>query len=72
MDHTLAKGMKTWKGNRNATTLLFSLKGLEVLLRDGRGEVKAIVMEYFNSILFHKFGPANKYHIYQSINESIN
>ena len=30
----------------------------------------ALVMEHFKSILFHKYGPANKQHAYQSINQS--
>ena len=42
-----------WKGNGNATILLFSLKGLEILLRERRGQVSAIAMERFNAILFH-------------------
>ena len=54
-----------WKGNGNTTTLQFSLKGLEVLYRERR-QVNTIVMEHFSSILFHKSGPANKQHTYQS------
>ena len=34
--------------------------------------METLVMEYFNSILFHKFGPANKQHANQSINQSVN
>ena len=30
--HKLTNGMKMWKGNGNITTLLFSLKGVEILL----------------------------------------
>ena len=30
----------------------------------------SVMFEYFNSILFHKSGPANKQHAYRSINES--
>ena len=56
----LANGMKMWKGNGNTTTLLFSLKGLEILHQGKRGQVKTIVMEHFSSILFHESGPANK------------
>ena len=29
--------------------------------------MNTIVMEHFNSILFHKFGPANKQHSYRLI-----
>jgi hypothetical protein len=60
MSHKLAKGMKMWKGIGNTTILLFSLKGLEILHQEIRGQVKTIVMEYFNGILFHKSGPAIK------------
>ena len=31
MNYKLANGMKMWKGNKNTTTLLFSLIGLEIL-----------------------------------------
>jgi len=72
MSHKLANGMKTWKGIGNTTTLLFSLKGLEILHHKRRGQVKTIVMEHFNGILFHKSEPANKQHTNQSINQSIN
>jgi hypothetical protein len=56
-----------WKGSGNTTTLLFSLKGLEIVYKERRGQVKTIVMEYFNGILFHNSGPANKQHTNQSI-----
>ena len=61
--------MNIWKGNGNNTTLLFSLKGLEILHQERRGQdlVKTIIMEYFNGILFHNSGPANKQHTNQSI-----
>ena len=49
--------MKTWKGNGNTTTLLFSLKGLEILHQERRGQVKTIVME------------PNKHHTHQPINQ---
>jgi hypothetical protein len=55
--------MKMWKENGNTTTLLFSLKGFGILHKERRGQVKTIVMEHFNGILFHRFGPANKQHI---------
>jgi hypothetical protein len=60
MNHKLANGMKLWKGNGNTTTLIVSQKGLEILHQERRGQVKAIAMARFNSIFFHKFGPANK------------
>ena len=60
MNHKLANGMKMWKGNGNTTTLLFSLKRLEIEDHERRGHVKTIVMA--NGILFHKSGPANKQH----------
>jgi hypothetical protein len=68
MNHKLANNMMMWKENRNTNTLLFSLKGLEILHKERRGQVKTIVMEHFNDILFHKSGPVNKHHTNQSIN----
>ena len=69
MNHKLANGMKMGRGNGNTTTLLFSLKKLEIVHLETRGHVKTIVMEHFNGILFHKSGPANKQHTNQSINQ---
>ena len=54
MNHKLTNGMKLWKGNGNTTTLLFSLKGHEIVHQERRGQVETIVMEHFNGILFHK------------------
>jgi hypothetical protein len=62
MNHKFANDMKMWKGNGNTTTLLFSLKILEIAHQQRRGQVKTIVMEHFNVILFHKSGPVNKQH----------
>ena len=67
MNHKLANGMRMWKGIGNTTTLLFSLKGLEILHQERRGQVKTILLEHFNGILFHKSGPANNQHNNQSI-----
>ena len=64
----MTNGMKIWEGNGNTTALLFSLKGLEIVHEQRRGQVKTIVMEHLNGILFHKSGPANKQHTNQSIN----
>ena len=58
--------MKIWKGNGNTSSLLFSLKGLEIIHQERREQVITIVIEYFNGILIHKSGPANKQHSYQS------
>ena len=58
------KSCKMWKGNGDTTTLLFSLKGLEILHQDRRRQVNTKVMQHFKSILF-KFRPANKQHTYQ-------
>ena len=55
-------GTNIWKGNENTTTLLFFLKGLDILHKGRRGQVNTIVMEYFKIILFHKFEPAKKQH----------
>ena len=65
MNHKLANGMKMWKGYGNTTTLLFSLKRLEIVHQERRGQVKNIVTEHFNGTLFHKSGPGNKQHTNQ-------
>ena len=62
MNNKLANGMKMWKGDGNTATLLFSLKRLEIVHQERREQVKIIVMEHFNGILFHKSGTANKQH----------
>jgi hypothetical protein len=59
-----------WKRNGNTITLLFFLKGLEIVHQERRGQVKTIVKKHFNSILFQKSKPANKQHINQSINHT--
>ena len=61
MNNKFANGMKMWKGNGN-TTILFSLKRLEIVHQERRGQVKTMVIEDFNGILFHKSLPANKQH----------
>ena len=58
----LANDLKMWEENGNTTTLLFSLKGLEIVHEERRGQGKIIVMGHFNVILFHKSGPVNKQH----------
>ena len=45
--------------NGNTTTLLFFLKGLEILHQERKGHVNIIGMEHFNSILSHKSEPGN-------------
>jgi hypothetical protein len=65
MDHKLASDIM-WKGNRNTTTLIFSLIGLEILHQERRGQGKIIMIEHINSILFHKSGPAKRQHFYYS------
>ena len=67
MNHKLTNGMKMWKGNGNTITLSFSLKGLEILHQERRGQAKTLVMEHFNGILFHEYGPDNKQHTNLSI-----
>jgi hypothetical protein len=54
-NNKLANGMNIWKGN--GTTLLFSLKGLEISIKK---EVNTIVMKLFVSTFLHKSVPANK------------
>ena len=53
------------EGERGNTTL-FSLQGHEISHQE-RGQVNTVVVKYFNSIPFHKSGPANKQHINQII-----
>ena len=53
------------KFSSKLATLLFSLKGLEILHQERRGQMKTMVMEHFKGILFYKSGPANKQHINQ-------
>jgi hypothetical protein len=70
MNHKLANGMKMQKGNGNTTPLLFSLKRLEIVHQERRGQMKTIAMEHFNGILFHKSRLANKQHTNQPTNHS--
>ena len=71
MNHELANGITVWEGNENAIiiiiiiTLLFSMKELLNLHQERRDQVKIIVMQHLNGILFHKFGSANKQHTNQ-------
>ena len=51
--------------------IIIFIEGLEILHQERRGHVKTIAMEYFNDILFHKFGPANKQHANQPTNTYI-
>ena len=48
----------------------FSLKRLEILHQERREQVKTIVMEHFNGILFHKYGPTNKQNTNQSCKDA--
>ena len=57
MNHEQANGMKKETG--------ILPKGLEILHQERRGQMKTIIMEHFNGILFHKSGPANKQHTNQ-------
>ena len=65
INHKLANGIKMWKGNGNTIRLLFSLKIPKLVRQERREQVKTIVMEHFNAILFHKSGPTNKQHTNQ-------
>ena len=67
LGHELGYGMRMWKGNGNTTTLTFSLKGLDILHQERRGQVNTIVIEHCNSNVFHKSGTANKQRSNQSI-----
>ena len=59
-----------WKRSGKNTALLFSLKRLEILHQERRGQVGPIVMGHFDSILFQKSEPPKKQPINQSINQS--
>ena len=59
--------MNMWNGNGNTTTLLFSLKGLEIFHQQRRGQVNTILMEHFTGILFQKSDPANEQHTNHSL-----
>ena len=72
MNHKQANGMKMWKEHGNTTALLFFLKRHEIPHQERRTQVKTIVIEHFNGILFHKYGPANKQNNNDSSNTSIN
>ena len=48
MNHKLANDTKMWKGNGN-TTILVSLKGVEILHQERRGQVETIVMEHLTA-----------------------
>ena len=63
--------MNMWKGNGNTTALLFFLKRPEIPHQERRTQVKTIVIEHFNGILFHKFGPANKQHTNKPTNSTV-
>ena len=65
MNNKLTNSMKMWKENGNTTTLLLSLKRLEIVHQE-RKQVKTIVTEHFNGILFHKSGSSNKQHTNQT------
>jgi hypothetical protein len=66
-NHHLDNDMTMWKRKRNITIVLFYLKELEILHHERRGQVKTIVLEHFTSMIFHKSGPPNKPHTYQSV-----
>ena len=65
----MTNGMKMLEGNEDTTTLLFPLKGLEIVHQERRAQVRTMVMGYFNVILFHKSGLANKQHTNKKIKE---
>jgi hypothetical protein len=61
---------KKRKGNGNTLLfylLLFSLKELEILHQERKGQLQTIVMRHLNGIPFHKSQPANNQHTNQSI-----
>ena len=53
--------MKIWKGNGNTTTLLFSLKRLEIVQQEIVRHNNGTLQRH----LFHKSGPANMQHTNQ-------
>ena len=72
MKHKWTNRTKLGRGNGNSVILLFSFKKFEIVHKKGRGQVNAIVIEYFNNILFPKSAPIKKQHTNQSINQSNN
>ena len=70
MKHKLANAIKVCKGNGNTTTLLFFLKGLEVLQKEKR------TSEHHNdgTLQHHYFPQFWTYYqaVYLSVNQSIN
>ena len=61
--------MPAWWDKVISITLRKVCKGLEIVHQERRGQVKAIVVEHFSGILFHKSGPANKQHTNQLTNQ---
>jgi hypothetical protein len=70
MNHKLVNSIQMWNVNGNTTTLLHSLKGFEILHQERREQVNTILMEHFNSIVFHMARHVNNQHTYKSINAS--
>ena len=56
----MEKHIKKWMEEEKSRFNTIAEKGLEILHQERRGQVNSTVMEHFNSILFHKSGPANK------------
>ena len=56
-----AKGLKKGKGNKNTTTLSFSLH------QERRWKLNTIEIHHFKSIVFHKFLNADKLHTNDSM-----
>jgi hypothetical protein len=67
-ENKLVNSLNMWKGNGNTSKFLFSLKGLEIVYQERRGQENPIAMEHIKRILFHRSGPANKQHTYHLIN----
>ena len=59
------------KRKREYYQIIIFLKGLGILHQERRGQVKAIVMDHFNGIFFHKSGSANRQHTNHSISQTV-
>ena len=52
MNHKRANAMKMWKGNRNTTTLSFSVKALQILHEEGRARVRVLGQFTCDAVLY--------------------
>jgi hypothetical protein len=71
MNHKFANGMRSGKQTGKLPHYYFTRKDLNFYIKKEEDTRKTSVMEHFNTVIFHKSGPANSsIPIYQSINQS--